>query len=165
VTADTFVHADGRRHKPVRKFRKIAEPNANLSSDDPAQVIGEEALAAKDVVTGDDVVITSEINDPWDIWGGVHAPVADLDVPIWVVPSNGGHKYALYIDHPVDADAWFDVLDAMAKAGIVEVGYAEVSRKRGYSAVRPPWVNKPHKSGVEAPEPSVDPWDLSKQLF
>lgn len=143
----SLVDENGRRSKPDRKFRKIAEPNADLSSGDPQRIIGEEVAARLDDI---DVVTSESAQHPW---GGVHYPVVDIDVPIYVIPSNGPHKYALYIDHPVEDEAYFDWLDAGARLGIIEPGYAEVSRKRGYTAVRPPWVNKPAKVPFPGPLP------------
>jgi hypothetical protein len=150
-----MVDENGRRSKAVRKFRKIAEADLDKDSDDPTSIIGEEVAE----VLHDVDVVTSEAQNPG--WLGKHFPVIDIDVPIYVVPSNGPHRYALFIDHPVRADDYFNLLDALATAGIVEVGFAEVARKRGYSAVRPFWVNKPEKAVMPAapePVPSTDPW-------
>ena len=69
---------------------------------------------------------------------GQHKPVIDLDLPVRLVPSGTpGHSH-LYIDKGMDAGVFFNLLDAMADAGIVERGYANASRERGYAAVRHP---------------------------
>jgi hypothetical protein len=71
-----------------------------------------------------------------------HRPVLDIDVPAYLVPSTRpGHSH-LYIDVELDAEKYFNLLDALADCGILEEGYAGVSRARGNSAVRVPWVEK-----------------------
>lgn len=78
-----------------------------------------------------------------------HKLLVDLDVPAYLVPSSTpGHSH-LYVDKAISGDALFAILDALADAGIVERGYAEASRARGYSALRLPWVRK------EAPRPKA----------
>ncbi len=43
-------------------------------------------------------------------------------------------------------DTYVTMLDALAYAGIIEPGYAEASKARGFSAVRLPWVSKPEEN-------------------
>ena len=71
-----------------------------------------------------------------------HAPVIDLDLPVRLIPSTTPGHFHLYIDRLMSAEDMFDLLDTMARVGLVEPGYAEVSRARGYSSVRLPWVKK-----------------------
>ncbi|MFW6598142.1 hypothetical protein ACOCHS_06390 [Propionibacteriaceae bacterium Y2011] len=72
----------------------------------------------------------------------MHYPVIDLDIPVTLIPSSTpGHSH-LYIDTAVPWDKFVDVLQALAHAGIVEQGYADASVRRGYSAVRLPWIKK-----------------------
>lgn len=74
---------------------------------------------------------------------GLHAPVIDIDIPVTLVPSSTpGHSH-LYIDKAMDFSSLCHLLRAMAAAGVVEVGFAEASIAKGYSAVRLPWVKKP----------------------
>lgn len=74
--------------------------------------------------------------------GDQHYPVLDLDVPAHLIPSSTpGHSH-LYIDHPVSQIQLWDICEAMADAGILEQGYFKASRKRGYTAVRLPWIKK-----------------------
>jgi hypothetical protein len=71
-----------------------------------------------------------------------HYPVIDLDVHCNLVPASRlGHSH-LYINHPVPQEGLFEILDVLAKWGIVESGYAAATKARGYSAVRLPWVKK-----------------------
>ncbi|WWV91870.1 hypothetical protein GMYAFLOJ_CDS0040 [Microbacterium phage phiMiGM15] len=71
-----------------------------------------------------------------------HLILIDLDVPAYLLPSSTeGHSH-LYIDTKVTTVGLQKVLDALADVGVVERGYADASRARGYSALRLPWVKK-----------------------
>ncbi len=73
---------------------------------------------------------------------GKHAPVIDIDVPMYVVPSSKlGHGH-LYIDKEITWAQYTRILKALASAGIVEEGYLEASMERGFTAVRPIGVTK-----------------------
>lgn len=92
-----------------------------------------------DVTLAEANVVTSRDGLGW----GQHYPVIDLDVPAMLIPSTTpGHSH-LFIDTMLDELAYFDLLDAMAKARIVEPGYVGASRRRGHTAVRLPWHRKP----------------------
>lgn len=79
-----------------------------------------------------------------------HRPVLDFDVPIQVLPSSQLGHYHLYIDHDVEWKKYVAILDAFKEAGIVEVGYVEASKEKGFSSLRPPGVTKPDSpKGVE----------------
>ena len=76
--------------------------------------------------------------------GERHMVLLDLDVPAHLVPSSTyGHSH-LYIDVPggVPADVYWELVRALAKAGVIEPGYAGVSEERGYTALRLPWIHK-----------------------
>lgn len=69
-------------------------------------------------------------------------PVIDLDVPCRLIPSSTEGHFHLYIDQQVPAVAFWNMLDAMADAGLVEPGYVSASREREFTAVRLPWIKK-----------------------
>lgn len=72
----------------------------------------------------------------------LHRVVLDIDVPAYLVPSTRpGHSH-LYIDVQIEEKQYFKLLDRLAKVGILEKGFAAVSKVKGYSAVRLPWVAK-----------------------
>lgn len=71
-----------------------------------------------------------------------HKPVLDLDFPCTLVPSSTDGKFHLYMNVDVKWESYVKVLDAMAEAGILEAGYVNASKARGYTAVRAPWVKK-----------------------
>ena len=79
----------------------------------------------------------------------LHYPVIDIDVPCQLIQSTTQGHYHLYIDKSVSGDLYFKMLEAMARAGIVEEGYANVSKSRGFSAVRLPWVKKEDSSAKQ----------------
>lgn len=77
--------------------------------------------------------------------GGFHKPVLDIDFPAALLPSSTVGHYHLYLDKEVIWDDYVDLLKALAKCGIIEQGYANASIDRGHTAVRLPWVKKPHQ--------------------
>ena len=76
-------------------------------------------------------------------WGErLHMPAIDIDVPCRYVPSTTpGHGH-LYIDLLVEEELYFELLDVLARCGIVEPGYASASKAKGQSTLRPPWRKK-----------------------
>lgn len=80
-------------------------------------------------------------NCPLNI-AAVHKPVLDIDVPVMLIPSSTeGHSH-LYIDKSVSWDAYCKLLDALVECGIVERGYVQAAKNRGFTSVRLPWVKK-----------------------
>lgn len=67
----------------------------------------------------------------------MHAPAIDIDgIEVHVVPSSTTGNYHLFIDKAMPAEHYFELLDVLAKVGIVEPGYVNASRTRGYSSLR-----------------------------
>ena len=78
----------------------------------------------------------------------MHAPVIDFDIPIEVYPSTQlGHNH-LYINKEVSWGNYMILLQALANCGFVEQGFVGAAVAKGYTAVRPPGVQKP---GVKGP--------------
>jgi hypothetical protein len=73
-----------------------------------------------------------------DTGRGHHKPVIDIDMPCRLVESHTPGHFHLYIDHEMGRVEYWTLLEALAKAGIVETGYVLASKRRGYSAVRHP---------------------------
>lgn len=92
-------------------------------------------------------VITSRV-----VESDKHKIVLDLDLPAKLIPSSTPDHYHLYIDRELDWQTYSELLAALAKAGLIEDGYAGASIARGYTAARLPWVKK------EAPVGPVN-WD------
>ena len=74
---------------------------------------------------------------------GKHRPTLDIDLECRLVPSSTPGHYHLYIEHPLEQAAYLELVDALAKAGIVSPFYAKAARIRGATFVRPEWVKKP----------------------
>lgn len=103
-------------------------------------------------------MVTSEIvpsvpetaGDPWRTRAPQrkHTLMIDLDVPASLVPSTTpGHSH-LYIDVPMDWQHVLDILGALVAGGVVEPGYLNASKERGYTALRLPWVQKAESKAV-----------------
>lgn len=73
-----------------------------------------------------------------------HLPVLDLDFPCDLVPSTRPGHFHLYLNKPILWDTYKELLVALAKAGIIEQGYADASIKKGFTAVRIPGATKPN---------------------
>lgn len=71
-----------------------------------------------------------------------HRPVLDIDFPVHVIPSTTPGHYHLYLDIPMSWETYSELLIALAKAGVIEHGYESASKRRGFTAVRVPWVEK-----------------------
>ena len=66
----------------------------------------------------------------------LHAPVLDLDVPAYLVPSKTpGHSH-LYIDKPMTWYEYEGLLRALERAGVLEPGYVAVAKQLHMTAVR-----------------------------
>lgn len=95
-------------------------------------------LFTRPVSSLDEAQVVTSLN-----YDGLHEPVLDIDVPIAVVPSSTPGHCHLYLNvPPVTWDKYTVLLDALADCGIIEPGYADVSKRKGYTAVRVPWVGK-----------------------
>ena len=84
-----------------------------------------------------------------------HAPVLDLDIPCILLDSTTPGHHHLIIDHPMDWGQYLNLMAAMVHAGILEQGYFEATKARGYSSIRLPWVKReePRVPIQPAPEP------------
>lgn len=84
-------------------------------------------------------LITSKL----DPAGNYHAPALDLDkMNCMVLPSSTPGNFHLYIDHILTKDQYFRLLDLLGEIGILEDGFVNASKERGYSSLRKPGVKK-----------------------
>lgn len=76
--------------------------------------------------------------------GQRHALLLDIDFPAYLVESSTPGHCHLYIDVPggIPDSAYWPLIQALAKAGVIESGYAGVSEDRGYTSLRLPWIHK-----------------------
>lgn len=95
---------------------------------------------------------------------GIHAPVLDLDIPFRKVESTQSSKHGgghLYIDVECEEDAYFRLLDALADCNIIERGYANASKNKGGTFVRPKgvyksWIKRDAQGNIIEPEPVAE---------
>lgn len=66
----------------------------------------------------------------------LHAPALDIDLPCRLVPSSTPGHFHLFIDAAVPQSAYYDLLDALERCGLVEAGWVRASKVRGYTALR-----------------------------
>lgn len=71
-----------------------------------------------------------------------HMLALDIDVPAILRPSSTPGHHHLLVDLDIPEEDLFEFLDAAVKIGLIEEGYAEVSKSRGETFVRAPWVRK-----------------------
>ncbi len=92
---------------------------------------------------------------PTDAWySHTHKPVLDIDMSVKIFPSTTEGHFHLYIDKEMPWEDYCKLMDVMAEVGILEQGYVNASRQRGYSAVRLPWIKKEYLTTVkDQPEP------------
>jgi hypothetical protein len=100
-------------------------------------------------------VITSRVADQGPVYHAVEEPsglglddmlhkvVLDIDMPAVLVPSSTPGHFHLLIDHELMWTDYVILLRALVRAGLVEPGYVKAAERRGFTAVRLPWIRKP----------------------
>lgn len=116
--------ADGR----VVLDAPLEESNVMTSLVDIASITGLASLGDHEETSARDVVL--------------HRPVIDIDHRVAVVESStAGHSH-LFVDVMMPWEDLVKLLEVLAEIGLVEPGYVNASKARGYTAVRLPWVSK-----------------------
>jgi hypothetical protein len=115
-------------------------------SSDPDQPVSRHATELEKAQTWSSELVDAEGNRT-----GYHTVMIDIDHPVRVVPSSTEGHYHLYIEIPIKEQPYFDLLRALAVAGVIEWGYYEASRARGGTHLRLPWVQKDRlRDAIEA---------------
>lgn len=78
-----------------------------------------------------------------------HKVLLDIDLPVAVVESSTEGHHHLIIDKLVEWDHYVELLELLAKMGVIEEGYARAAIRRGATWVRAPWERK------REPEPAT----------
>lgn len=115
-----------------------------------------------------DVVSSELITPPALAPGGDrrhHIVALDIDYPAHLVESSMPGHFHLYLEVPggVPHEAYMELLRALGKAKVIQDGYARVSRERGHSDLRLPWVAKepypaaPKLSGIFTVQRAICP--------
>lgn len=90
--------------------------------------------------------LVTSLTDPKE---RTHMPTLDIDVPVTLIPSSTQDHYHLYIDVEMSEEDYFKLLETLAEVGILEEGYVEASKKRGFSSLRLPGAKKSYKAEAE----------------
>jgi hypothetical protein len=77
---------------------------------------------------------------------GTHTVMLDLDYPVTLVESSTTGHHHLYIDHVLTWSRYAKLLKALADAGLIEQAFYKASMKNHATMLRPPWVQKRHRS-------------------
>lgn len=130
--------------KLLRKLRSFTVNGWEYDSDGPTwpKLDREQALVtAADVVSSE---IATEFGGGQYDYNRRHVLAIDLDVPAYLVESSTEGHHHLYVDVPggIPHHAYMKLLDALAEAKVIQSGYANVSKQRGHSDLRLPWVRK-----------------------
>lgn len=108
------------------------------------------AIDSKDPYGGDPVLFPADHDTATlvlsELPTGNHMPVIDIDLPCMLVPSSQPGNFHLYINCAMSWDQYLGILEAMTEAGVVQRGYFEHSRRRGYTSVRYPGVTKANEA-------------------
>ena len=103
--------------------------------------IGEYGATKSEVVVsldGDPDIITSRRLGT----NNRHRVVLDIDHPAILLDSTTPGHHHLYIDFEMTWSKYERLLDVMADVGLLEQGYVDACKERGFSAVRLPWIKK-----------------------
>lgn len=98
------------------------------------------SLVDVDGISGRRIVGAEQTTGRGDVT--LHRVVIDVDHPVTVVESSTpGHSH-VYVDLMLPWEDLVKLLETLAEIGLVEPGYVNASKARGYTAVRLPWVSK-----------------------
>lgn len=108
---------------------------------DGASIMEEDDREPASILEGANVVM-SRRESGWGRDAKVHAVLLDLDVEHFYVPSSSeGHGH-LYVNVFANEADYFELLDLLAKVGVLQKNYVEASKKKGGTFLRLPWVKK-----------------------
>ncbi len=83
-----------------------------------------------------------DIND-WNRPVRMHKLVIDIDHETTLIDSSTPGHHHLIVNHEIPEHKYFNLISALADAGIIEQGYATVSIDlRKETQVRLPWIHK-----------------------
>lgn len=114
--------------------------HVKFNPKDPEYMDGPEPTTDLEVAN----VATSEVKGTNPAgWGYErHKLLVDIDMPCKLIPSSTPGHHHLFIDKEMSRDQMMTILRALSAADVVESGYVDASDKRGYTAVRLPWIKK-----------------------
>lgn len=72
----------------------------------------------------------------------LHRIVLDIDHDAALIESSTEGHHHLVIDKIIPWNDYVAILDALAQAGVIEIGYYEAAIRRGATWLRAPWTKK-----------------------
>ena len=87
-------------------------------------------------------VVDAQVVSSLDGATGMHRPLLDLDFTAALIESSTPGNCHLYLDKPMSWRTYRRLLRALARAGVIEHGYAKASIRRKHSDLRLPWIRK-----------------------
>lgn len=73
-----------------------------------------------------------------------HFLILDLDMPVELIKSSSGNNH-LIVGHSLEQKAMLEILQVLAKHGIVQKKWVESAEKLGYASLRLPGIDKRNK--------------------
>lgn len=148
-----------------RRFRNA--PNEQLSESGEDNNLGEHIGEWVELGTEphEEITLVTSMMPPWlkhQRWdengyheergpeGEYHMPALDLDVEHAYWESTTPGHGALLLNVPMAWEDYLRLIDLLEELGIIQYGFAEATRQRGYSALRTPWTKKPTKDESDA---------------
>jgi hypothetical protein len=129
-----------------RRVHRFAE-HTDECVEDVTEYCGHDDLACDNLHEADLIssIVRDEMN-PFNSphpWPAIHKPVIDIDgINMLLEPSGTAGNFHLYIDHEIEWPKYLKLLEAMTDCGLVQPGYLEAAKRRGYTSVRVPWKPK-----------------------
>lgn len=120
---------------PLRWKKK--DPRTFVSSSEAGSTTDD----GPDATDWDEATLVTSMLRP-EQCSGPHWPVLDVDMPVHLHPSSTPGHFHLIIEKELEWDQYVKLLDTLAEVGIIEPGYAHVSKKRGYTTIRRPGITK-----------------------
>ena len=119
-----------------QKVYRVLDLDEYTYSADPHEKVG----STYDGYPEDANIMSSEVEN-----SDKHNVMIDLDFPaeLWESSTPGHHH--LYIEKEMSWDEYKDLLQALAKAGLIEEGYYSACIERGFTSLRLPHVKKKAK--------------------
>jgi len=85
-----------------------------------------------------------------------HRPVLDIDFEAELIPSSTPGHYHLYLNKQISKTSYMQLLRDLARADIIQQGFADSAIERGASSARLPWIKKDDWAANQGdPEASV----------
>lgn len=113
---------------------------AHIATSEVRKHRGDDPIFLRDLEEYPEYTKPSWSGNAW--YPGTHKPLFDIDMPVKIFPSTTEGHFHLFIDKELSWDDYCELMDVMAKVGILEQGYVNASKQRKYSAVRLPWIKK-----------------------